>query len=111
MQVLGHVDGRLQSCTHCRQLQARTVGDPAVVAYLFSTESISSKTICSVYMLLAVVCPCADTNALFGTIELVATCFRFAADGDAGAGGSDGGVRVPLAAMAGDGEGRFAMRE
>jgi hypothetical protein len=33
------------------------------------------------------------------TIELVATCFRFAGEGDEGAGGSVGGVRVPLADM------------
>lgn len=33
------------------------------------------------------------------TLDLVATCFRFAGEGDEGAGGSVGGVRVPLADM------------
>jgi hypothetical protein len=37
------------------------------------------------------------TNAPLETIDLVAACFRFAAEGEVGAGGSDGGVRVPLA--------------
>lgn len=44
-------------------------------------------------------CPCADTDAPLATIDLVAACLRFASDGDCGAGGSVGGVRVPLAAM------------
>jgi hypothetical protein len=43
--------------------------------------------------------PCADTDAPLETIELAAACFRFARDGDVGAGGSVGGVRTPLAAM------------
>jgi hypothetical protein len=44
-------------------------------------------------------CPCAGPDAPLATIELVAACFRFAMDGDVGAGGRAGGVRVPLAAM------------
>jgi hypothetical protein len=59
----------------------------------------SSRTICNVYGVVLVGCPCAGSDAPLDTIELVATCFRFANEGEAGAGGSDGGVRVPLAAM------------
>jgi hypothetical protein len=59
----------------------------------------SSSSACSEYVLPAADCPCADTDAPLGTIGPVASCFRFTSDGDAGAGGSDGGVRVPLAAM------------
>jgi hypothetical protein len=50
-------------------------------------------------VLLLADCPCADTDAPVETIELAAACFRFARDGDVGAGGSVGGVRAPLAAM------------
>jgi hypothetical protein len=50
-------------------------------------------------VLLSADCPCADTDAPLATIELVAACLRFARDGDVGACGRDGGVRVPLAAM------------
>jgi hypothetical protein len=59
----------------------------------------SSSSACSEYVMPAADCPCADTDAPLGTIGPVASCLRFANDGDAGAGGSDGGVRVPLAAM------------
>lgn len=40
-----------------------------------------------------------DAPLAANATELVAMCLRFARDGDVGAGGSDGGVRVPLAAM------------
>jgi hypothetical protein len=69
------------------------------LSYLFSTERMSWSTVCSEYVLLSAGCPCADPNAPLATIELVAACFRFAMDGDVGAGGRAGGVRVPLAAM------------
>jgi len=39
----------------------------------------------------------ADTDAPLATCASVSVRFRFASDGDAGAGGSDGGVRAPLA--------------
>jgi hypothetical protein len=43
-------------------------------------------------------CPCAGPDAPLGTIAWVSGSLRFAADGEVGASGSDGGVRVPLAA-------------
>ena len=41
---------------------------------------------------------CVGVDAPLVAIARVSSSLRFAADGDAGAGGSDGGVRVPLAA-------------
>jgi hypothetical protein len=43
-------------------------------------------------------CPCAGPDAPLGTIAWVPGSLRFVADGEVGASGSDGGVRVPLAA-------------
>lgn len=68
-------------------------------SYLFRTARMFSSTVCSEYVLLVTDCPCAGTDAPLTTTELVAACFRFARDGDVGAGGREGGVRVPLAAM------------
>lgn len=54
--------------------------------------------------------PWAGSDAPLETIELVATCFRFAKEGDVAAGGNEGGVRVPLAVIL-ELKGAVAMRE
>jgi hypothetical protein len=69
------------------------------ISYLFRTASMSSSTACNEYALLSAGCPCADTDAPLRTTELVGACFRFASEGDVGAGERGGRVRVPLAAM------------
>lgn len=45
----------------------------------------------------------ADGDAPLRATECEAACFRFAMEGEAGAGGSAGGVRAPLVAMVDDG--------
>lgn len=67
------------------------------MSYLFKMTSISPRTACRGYAFPFAIVPCADGDAPLGTMARVPVSFRFATDGEAGAGGSDGGVRVPLA--------------
>lgn len=70
----------------------------AWLAYLLRTDSTASRTDCSEWLASSAVLVAAAVDAPLDTIASVSERFRFASDGDAGAGGSEGGVRVPLAA-------------
>lgn len=64
------------------------------VPYLLRTSSMSCNAACRE----RVPSPCADVGAPLGALAWGLASLRFAAEGDWGAGGSVGGVRVPLAA-------------
>ena len=77
-------------------------GNSCHVSYLFKTARISSNAGCRACVLPFAPSPCADVDAPLEAFAGRSASLRFAIDGDegagAGAGGSEGGVRVPLAA-------------
>ena len=61
-------------------------------------ETMSAITVCTdIPSPLTAAAPAPDTPLTFGAVS-ASERFRFVAEGDTGAGGSVGGVRVPLAA-------------
>lgn len=66
--------------------------------YLFKIASMSPSTACREWVVPLAIVPCSDADVPLATIACEVVSFRFATEGDMGAGGSEGGARASSAA-------------